>query len=273
MVLARRLVLRLAILAVVGLASSCAGKVEPLDTRDDAGSSPTPSASATATAPTLVALATTTPSVEWGYVDCGATRTKAAHLKNTGGRALRCQLSVTGDAFVLDGAPALSLAPGAEVDVSLRVRVPRDVAPRVPIEGELVVDLGEGAPLRVRLRVIPDGAIVMLTPASASFGPVPVGDIGAPIHVDVANEGNAPVTITFAVPDADGFGLSWTNVPAAFTLTPKQKETIHATFAPRAAGPKRFDAKITIDGAACGNVPDRLTLTGDAVGIADAGPG
>lgn len=262
-----RIARALAPLALLAASGGCAGKIEVGGDAPDASSMPSVKPGAPRTA-----LTTTTPLVDWGYLSCGTAAGKSAHLENVGASPIRYTLSIEGDAFALVGASSGSLAPGASMDVALRVTVPKAAAPRRPLEGALSVDLGEGASLRVRLRAIPDGAVLSLVPSAAAFGPVLVGDIAAPIHVAVANVGYAPVRVAFALPKGDGFGLSWTLVPAAFELSPQQIETVHATFAPTSIGAKRFDAALMVEGPLCGDVPAALTLIGEGVPAAmDAG--
>jgi hypothetical protein len=206
--------------------------------------------------------------VDFGYVDCGsAPVSKSIHVKNSGGKALAYSLRLEGSGFSIDGAPSGSLEPAAEAVVTVTASVDSSATPRVPREGAIVIESPDSAlpQVRVPLKVIPDGAVLSVLPASAAFGQVNVGEFAVPVQVTLKNTGYAPVKLGFAVPKDDEFGLAWTNVPDPIALGPTESKTVSATFAPKSAGKKSFTSALTIDGPVCGDVPKTFELAGEGV--------
>lgn len=206
--------------------------------------------------------------IDFGYVGCGtAPATKSYRLKNIGGQPVSYALTIEGAGFAIAGAPTGSLAPSAETTITLTATIESNATPRAVREGALVVSEPSNTlpGVRVPLRVIPDGARIAVTPAVVGFGQVKVGGVGTPVTVSVKNDGFVPVNVGFTVPSTDGFGLSWTNVPAPIALGPSEEKTLNALFAPTKQGKVSFASAITIDGPVCGDAPKTLELDGEGV--------
>jgi hypothetical protein len=209
--------------------------------------------------------------LDWGYVECGSKPApKTNRLKNGGTKAFSYRVTLEAKpaaAFsLLQGATEGMLEPGATAELTIAASIEGGEA-RVPFEGAFVVASADAdvPEVRVPLKVIPDGAKLTISPETVAFGDVTVGQFATPVFVDVANAGFIPVQVTFAVPSADGFGLSWTNVPDKFVLGPTEKKTLSATFGPSEAGAKEFASTMTVVGPVCGVVPKGLKLAGVGV--------
>jgi hypothetical protein len=221
--------------------------------------------------PSIGKLTLEAAALDWGYVECGSKPApKTNRVKNSGTKVFSYRIALdatpTSAFSLLQGATEGTLEPGATAEFTIGASIEGGEA-RVPFEGALAVASSDADVTEVRVprKVIPDGARLMITPETASFGDVKVGQFATPIFVDVANAGFIPVQVTFVVPNADGFGLSWTNVPDKFVLGPTEKKTLSATFGPSEEGAKAFSSTMTVVGPACGDVPKALKLAGVGV--------
>lgn len=209
--------------------------------------------------------------IEFGYVNCGAPAvSKTVRVENTGGQSIPYVARIEGAGFSLTGPTYGTLAPSASASFVVSAMVEATAQPRVVRSAAIVVDRGDGSSqsMRIPLTVIPDGALLSVTPTTLGFGQVRLGESGLPMTVTLRNTGYAPISVGFDVPSSaggDGFGLSWTDVPAPIPLSPSESKTLTATFAPTKEGARTFRSALHVTGAVCGDVPPALALSGEGL--------
>ncbi len=195
--------------------------------------------------------------LDFGRSDCAgaAAATQTLTLSNQGAGPLTWSATVTGEAFQLSETSG-TVAAGQQA--SLTVTPPAlssAVAAGSEHTGTLTVTTNDPAhaSTAVPLKVTAAGATLTLSPATVSFGLVPVGSAAPTADLALTNTGTQAVTVAFAAPSDAQFGISWTGSPATVSLAPGASlPALRASFAPTGIAPGDTTAALQVTGAVCG---------------------
>jgi hypothetical protein len=116
------------------------------------------------------------------------------------------------------------------------------------------------------------GPVAQVSPATLSFGEIPVGTRSDARAVTVTNTGDAPLTIsTFRIngPDAADFGQGAACPVAPDTLAPGASCTIYVSFSPDSPGPKSATLAIGDDAPSS---PQTVALSGTGLDVGGGTP-
>jgi phospholipase C len=186
-------------------------------------------------------------------IPLGASSTLPLNLKNTGTKPITIQSIATGKYYSHTNNCAGTLAPGASCTVKITYTSTTDgIHPGTFI----VTDSAEGSPHSAFLFAI--STAIGTSPASLSFGAVPVGTQGGPLAVTIHSYGSTPLSIG-TILARDGYEQK-NDCPQQLPL--HESCQVQVTFTPTAKGPVTGFLVIPssdIQG------PNTITLTGSGI--------
>jgi hypothetical protein len=208
-------------------------------------------------------------SVDVGRVACSSTGMQDFSVTNSGSGVLAITAATTGSAFSVSP-PSLSLAPGAKGTMTITGTVPGSSTAGTRLTGSL--DLFTNDPMQpkvtIALSATPVGANVQFGPSSpsqASFATTPPGGTTQD-DLSFVNQGNAPATVAFGVPNDAQFSLSAaSDAGVTMTLNPGDPPLkVTARFTPRAGTTLSASttSTVSVTGALCGTSVSSLSYSG-----------
>jgi hypothetical protein len=218
--------------------------------------------------------------IDFGLAECAgaAPADQSIILANLGGETLTWSASLAGaSAIGFNGPRQGTLAPGARATITVAAQAfPKAAIAGESLQATLTVvtnDLSHAKAL-LPVKVTPAGGTLTLTPASVSFGQVPVRKQAADIPLLLANVGNVPVEVTLGAPSDAQFALGWSGT-GAITLGPGAAVPgLVAQFNPSAAKAASATATVSVRGVTCGVGVPSVTLKGEGTnGTVSASPG
>jgi hypothetical protein len=209
-----------------------------------------------------------TGTVDFGPVDCGsAPSDKTYSFTNTGPTSITYSASIApGSIFSVRGASSGAVAPGQTGSLTLAgSAVPTTATAGTAVTGMLTLttNVPGYTNVHVPLQVTPRGGALTVTPATAGFGPVPVGMQAADIPLTVTNTGNAAVTLTVGAPTQPDFAVVYTGAPAGVSLAPGASlPGAAARFRPSTMGTLSATATLQPVGAMCASPSTSIAMAG-----------
>ena len=205
-------------------------------------------------------------SLVFGYVQVGNSQTLAETLTNSGGASLTISAVGATSSFTPSG---LSLPITLSAGQSVSFSVAFSPTSSGTVSGGMTIASNASNP---SLNVPLSGAGVTpgqltASPASLSFGSVPVGSISS-LAQTLTNSGGSVVTISQIAPSGTGFGFSGISLP--LTLAAAQSVTFNVSFAPQVGGSVTGGLGISSNGSnptlslpltGTGALPGQLTVT------------
>ena len=220
------------------------------------------------TAVTAGVIAAGTPSLSFGTVTVGNTKTLSETITNSGGSSVSVsQVAVTGTGFSVSGLSVpFTLAAGASKSFNV-VFAPQSAGSP---SGSLTVTSDASNPT---LTVPVSGTAVTVgtlspSPASLSFGSVNVGS-SKTLSETITNSGGTAVTVSQVTASGTGYSVNGVTVP--FTLAAGTNKSFNVVFAPQSAGSPTGSVAITSNGSNP-SLAVNLTGTGTAQGVLGVSP-
>jgi hypothetical protein len=264
----------MALVAVLFFAAC--GDTDPMDLPADAGKTvdapaPVPDASV----PGQTGADTTLPErLELGAVSCGTTATMSFELPNRGSFPLFYTFTGLGRdvSFVPSGG---TVAPGAAQTITVTARVAALVAARTTFAATATMtsNARQGHVLSIPITFRAQGATIVM-PSQISFGDT---SLRTPVSrtFTIRNDGDVAAQVEIPVPNGE-ISVQLGADGGVVTVEPGDSVTGEARYLPTNLGPDSTRPSIHITGPTCGEPPDSMLLSGQAVRRGDvvvgAGP-
>ena len=208
-------------------------------------------------------LALNPASVSFGAINVGASQSQNVTLTNTGGTSATVSaVTASGAGFTLTGpAPPITLSTGQSAVFTVTFK-PGTVGSAT---GSILIG-SNAADASLSAALTGTGTtpgVLSATPASLSFGNVPVGTKQSQSGT-LTNTGGASITISQASAQGTAYAVSGLNLP--MTLSPAQTANFTVTFSPQSAG--SLNGSVAFSGSAPGAT---VTLTGSGLASGSLG--
>jgi hypothetical protein len=196
-------------------------------------------------------------SLNFGNVNVGSSTTQNVQLSNTGNTSVTLtQIAASGSGISVGGvATPLTLAPSQGVMLTVKY------SPVVSgtTAGSVTVTNNDGVNATEAVTGTAVQAGLIVTPASASFGSVVIGNTNSQT-IQLKNSGTANLTISQAT--VTGSGLSVTGLSLPLTLSPGQNGNFNVQYAPQGAGTVSGAVSIVSNAP---NSPTNVAVSGTGV--------
>lgn len=249
------------------------------DTAADAGETGVDSGTDSATEAAAGELSVSETSLDFGLQACGesAPEPMTLTLTNTGETAIGWTAGFDpASPFGLDGDDSGDLDPGASTTLTITApEVPATTTAGAEYDGTLTIESDPpGSTITVDVGMTAAGGVLVLSPATADVGLIPVGTSGQ-LPLALSNQGNLDVVVSIEQPLDDHFSLDWTGAPASVTLAPGQSVAdLMAEFVPTDPVSVTTTAALTVSSATCGASVTTIPIEGEGTnGDASVQPG
>ena len=221
--------------------------------------------------------------ITFGNVDCGAAAPadQTFTIQNKGGGQLTWSVQIDNTSyFALGATRSGTLAANATATVTVKaLAMPASANAGELRQATVALTTNDAiAPLAyVPIKATAHGATLALTPASASFGDVPIGTDAPEIALAFKNSGNAPAALAFTQPASTDFtvAVGGSNEMPMITVEPGATSTgVAAKFRPTSINAASTSSAMTVTGAVCGVSATTIPMSGrGAGGVVAVSPG
>lgn len=217
--------------------------------------------------------------LDFGLADCGGSSpdVQPVRLRNNGDERLTWSALVRfSPAFVVDGPNGGTLAPGEQVDITVRAAaIPTSAtagATRTDILQITTNDPHRG-PIELPLTVTAAGAVFEIAPGIADFGLAPLGSPIPDIDLAITNVGNRPAMVALTSPDVGGLSTSFDSGLEVEVAPGATLPGARAHFVPGSSNPVSGTATLDVVGPVCAGSATEVELKGQGtIGVVAISP-